>query len=176
MSVRRLFHRFFLVILQLYAFFLKLLLDGYDFLLLSSKLLTNFMNLALKLFLELNNTFLAPLQVCGFNSHFVFKCSDLCDCFVKRNLALLLFEFPVLGQLIDFFDFFLFEVRHEFCHLCALPHFELPNDLVLNGVSSLDWHCGRSLGERFAIGSLNYAKVFEVKDYSNQAGNFAIEL
>ena len=162
MGVGSLFNCFFLVCFQLNAFFFKFLLDGYDFLLFSSKLLANFMNLTLKLFLQLDDPFFSALQVCCFNSNFVFKSGDLRYCLIVRELPLLLFELPFLGQLINFFNFFLFKVRHEFGHLCSLPHFELPDDLVFYGVGSLDGHLGGGLGDRFALASLNDSEVFKV--------------
>jgi hypothetical protein len=71
-------------------------------------LFADFVDFALKLFLQLYDAFFAALKVGSLDPHFVFQGCHLGYRFVERLLTLLLFELPFLGEFVDFFDFLLF--------------------------------------------------------------------
>lgn len=97
LSFSRLFKCFLLITLQLDSFFLKFLFDGDDFLLFVCELFADFVNLALELFFQLNDTFFAALKVGSLDPHFVLQGCNLGYRLVERLLSLLLFELPVLS-------------------------------------------------------------------------------
>jgi hypothetical protein len=116
----------------MHSLFFELDFDLHDLLFFLSELARYFLYFMLQLLFKLNNSLFTTLHVQGFLSQFGLNLSHFSQRLLKLLVSGSFFQLPVLGHLLNLFDFFLFQMHQKLGHLSALPHFKLPNDLIVS--------------------------------------------